>query len=140
VPAAKQREALELVCDQMFTATPFNFPPELYNKLAASKWSHWGVEDMERHDYPAHQAILMWQERVLEQLLSDLTLSRIHDAELKLAADEDAFTTAELLTTLTDSMFAELVAEIAKRIASTRCVSRRSRVFAGTCSGLTSIA
>jgi hypothetical protein len=111
VPAKKQREALELVCDQMFTATPFNFPPELYNKLAASKWSHWGVEDMERHDYPAHQAILMWQERVLEQLLSDLTLSRIHDAELKLAADEDAFTTAELLTTLTDSMFAELVAE-----------------------------
>lgn len=110
-PAEKQREALELVCDQMFSATPFQFPPELYDYLAASHWSHWGATETYRYDYPAHEVILMWQERVLDQLMSSLTLTRIHDSELKQAADTDAFTTAELLQTLTDSLFAELDAE-----------------------------
>ncbi|WP_425400822.1 zinc-dependent metalloprotease [Aeoliella sp.] len=111
VPADKQREALELLCDEMFSTKPFNFPPELYSKLAASHWSHWGVDDTYRYDYPAHEAILMWQERVLSQLLSTLTLTRIHDSELKESPDVDMLTVAELMTTLTDAMFAELDAE-----------------------------
>lgn len=108
VDVDKQREALELVCEQMFSASPFNFPPELYNKLSASRWSHWGTNETYRQDYPAHESILMWQERVLDRLMSSLTLSRIHDSELKLPAESDAFTVAELLTTLTDSIFAEV--------------------------------
>ena len=40
----------------------------------------------------------MWQDRILSKLLSSLTLSRIHDSELKVPADEDALTTAELLS------------------------------------------
>lgn len=111
VDPEKQREALQLVCDHMFRAEAFEFPPELYNKLAASQWSHWGVGDTERHDYPAHQVILHWQKRVLDQLTSSLTLTRVYDTELKLAADTDALTVAELLTTLTDSIFAEVTGE-----------------------------
>ncbi|MEX2092334.1 MAG: zinc-dependent metalloprotease, partial [Pirellulales bacterium] len=107
VPAKKQREALELVEEQVFSDKPFGFPPELYGYLAASQWDHWGVEPIERTDYPAHDVILMWQDRILSKLLSPLTLARIHDSELKVPEDEDVLTTAELLESLTDSIFAE---------------------------------
>jgi len=50
----------------------------------------------------------MWQDRILAQLMSSLTLTRMHDAELKIPADQDALTTAELLERLTSTIFAEV--------------------------------
>jgi Met-zincin/Domain of unknown function (DUF5117)/Domain of unknown function (DUF5118) len=107
VPAQKQREALTLVEEQAFGDKPFGFPPELYGYLAASQWDHWGVEPIERTDFPAHDVILMWQDRILSRLMSPLTLDRIHDSELKVPQSEDVLTTAELLKSLTGSIFAE---------------------------------
>jgi hypothetical protein len=107
VAADKQRAALKLLSERMFSTAPFNFPPELYNHLSSTRWSHWGVRQSERVDYPAHDVILMWQDRTLDQLMSPLTLKRLHDSELKVAADEDAMTVAELLNTLTTSIFAD---------------------------------
>jgi hypothetical protein len=107
VPAKKQREALELIESEVFSDKPFGFPPELYSYLASSQWDHWGVEPIERTDYPAHDVILMWQDRILSRLMSPLTLARILDSELKVPEDEDVLTTAELLSSLTDSIFTE---------------------------------
>jgi hypothetical protein len=109
IDAEQQRAALSLLEEQVFNDQPFNFPPELYNHMAASRWDHWGTQVANRADYPAHEVILMWQDRILQRLMSPLTLSRIHDSELKLAAEEDALTTAELLERLTSSVFAESV-------------------------------
>ncbi len=108
VDAKKQREALELLEQHVFNDTPFQFPPALYNHLAASHWDHWGSEIPIRDDYPAHEVIAMWQERILSQLLSSLTLSRLYDSELKVPADQDAFTTAELIHGLTSAIFSEV--------------------------------
>ncbi len=108
VTAARQRDALGVVEETMFSAKPFDFPPELYNHLASSRWSHWGVTEPLRTDYAVHEVIAMWQSRVLDQLLSSLTLERLHDSELKVPADQDAFTTAELLERLTNSIFSEV--------------------------------
>ncbi|MGE0534589.1 MAG: zinc-dependent metalloprotease [Pirellulales bacterium] len=108
VPADKQRESLEILEKHVFSDKPFQFPPELYNHLAVSRWSHWGTSDPSRLDPAAHEIIAMWQERILYQLLSPLTLTRLHDSELKVAADQDAFTTAELLNRLTKSIFEEV--------------------------------
>ena len=33
----------------------------------------------------------MWQENILDQLLSPFTLERLHDSELKVPDDKDAF-------------------------------------------------
>ena len=104
----KQRDALALIEQQMFSAQPFTFPPELYNQLVATNWTHWGSNPPDREDYPIHDAILMWQSRVLGRLLNPLTLDRIRDSELKVPADQDAFTTAELLDRLTKSIMAEV--------------------------------
>jgi len=60
-----------------------------------------------RTDFPVHDVISMWQDRILQQLLSPLTLDRLHDTELELPADQDALTTPELLGRLTKAIFAE---------------------------------
>jgi hypothetical protein len=108
VEPQKQRDALTLLEQQVFSAQPFTFPPALYNQLVATNWMHWGTRGPDREDYPVHDAILMWQSRVLGRLLSPLTLDRIRDSELKVPADQDAFTTAELLDRLTKSIMAEV--------------------------------
>ena len=108
VPAEKQREALALIEARVLSDQPFQFPPELYNHLASSRWSHWGQGSPSRLDYAVHEVIAMWQDRVLQQLLSSLTLTRLHDAELKVPADEDVFTSAELIERLTGSVFGEV--------------------------------
>lgn len=108
VPVAKQREALGLLEEQVFSDKPFAFPPELYNQLSASHWDHWGTQPVDRGDYPAHDIILMWQDRILSRVMSSLTLSRMHDSELKVAPGDDALTTAELLERLSNAVFSEV--------------------------------
>ena len=107
VEPKKQREALQLLEDQMFSDAPFEFPPTFYNHLATSRWDHWGSKIPLRDDFPIHEVIAMWQERTLEQLLSPLTLERLSDSELKVPADQDAFTTVELIHGLTTAIFSE---------------------------------
>jgi hypothetical protein len=107
VPAERQRAALELLEQQVFNDKPFNISPEMYNQLAASHWDHWGTQTVERSDYPAHEVILMWQDRILSKLMSPLTLARMHDSELKASADTDTLTTAELLERL-KTVFSEM--------------------------------
>jgi hypothetical protein len=52
--------------------------------------------------------ISQWQTRVLSQLLSSVTLRRMHDSEFKTSPDEDILTTAELIERLTKTVFSEL--------------------------------
>lgn len=110
VDAKRQRDALTLLEQQVLSDKPFAFPPQLYNQLAASNWRHWGADIPLRKDMAVHEVILKWQESILDQLLSSFTLERIHDAELKIPADQDALTTAELLERLTNAVFAEVKA------------------------------
>ncbi len=108
VPADRQREALKLLEEQVFSDKPFDFPPDLYNHLASPRWIHWGTTLTDRVDYPVHRVISIWQEYILGRLLSSLTLARLYDSELKVPSDQDAFTTAELIQRLTRTIFAEL--------------------------------
>lgn len=108
VPAKRQREALALIENELLSDKPFNFPAEIYNQLGPSFWRHWGASTTSRKDFPVHDFVLMWQDQVLSQLLSSTTLERLHDSEAKIPADQDAFTTAELIDRLTDSVFSEV--------------------------------
>lgn len=108
VDAATQREAMKLLEEEIFSDKPFDFPPELYNHLASTRWNHWGMRFPERSDYAVHDVVAQWQSRVLDQLLSSLTLARLHDSELRVKDNVEAFTTAELLERLTGAVFAEV--------------------------------
>jgi hypothetical protein len=92
----------------VFNDKPFQFPPELYGYLAPTRWDHWGSPVPSRTDFPAHEVVAILQDRMLMKLLSSLTLTRLHDAELKVPADQDAFTAAELIERLTKAVFAEI--------------------------------
>lgn len=108
VDAQVQRRALQMLSRHMFSDEPFQAPLRLCNRFASTHWNHWGSESPERTDFPVHQSILNWQDRILEKVLSPLTLSRLHDSETLVPDESDAFTVAELLQTLVDDLFAEL--------------------------------
>lgn len=108
VEAEKQRAALTLLEEQVFSDKPYEVDPSLYNQLAPSHWDHWGASPTTRPDFPIHSYIEMWQDRVMSQLLSSGTLTRMHDSELKVAEDEEAMTTAELIERLTKAVYSEL--------------------------------
>ncbi|MFM7071626.1 MAG: zinc-dependent metalloprotease, partial [Planctomycetota bacterium] len=103
-----QRDALSLLEQSILSDKPFQFPPDLLNRLAATNWSHWGMTSPARKDYSVHDVALQWQDMVLNQLLSSTTLRRLHDAELRVSADNDAMTAAELIERTTKAVFAEV--------------------------------
>lgn len=106
VEAAKQREAMKLLTDAAFNLPPLP-PPEVMNSLASTRWNQWGLREPTRLDYPIHEVIGRFQTRLVLQLLSKSTLSRLHDTEIKLPADADAYTLAEHLRSLVDGVFTE---------------------------------
>ncbi len=103
-----QRDAMAMLEEQVLSEKPYQFSPEMYSYLASSNWMHWGSSTTTRKDFPIHSYVLMWQERVLAQLLSSSTLERLYDAELKVPPDQDTFTTAELIERLTKAVFSEV--------------------------------
>ena len=109
VPVEKQRKALEVLQNYIFAEDAFNFSPELLNKLAPSRWRHWGSNpQIGRLDYPIHDLVLFMQNLVLYDLLSNDRLSRLKDIELKSESGE-ALTLPELFNTLQDSIWTEVL-------------------------------
>ncbi|MDX1944716.1 MAG: zinc-dependent metalloprotease [Pirellulaceae bacterium] len=108
VDVKAQRQTLDMLEKDLFSDKPFQFPPELYNQFGWSNWMHWGTRQPLRKDFGIHDFILQWQDRVLDQVLSGVTLERMHDAELRAAPDADVLTTAELISRLTKTVFAEV--------------------------------
>ncbi|MEO1430067.1 MAG: zinc-dependent metalloprotease [Cyanobacteria bacterium J06633_8] len=109
VPVEKQRKALEVLGDYIFAEDAFDFSPELLNKLAPSRWRHWGSNpQVGRLDYPIHDLVLFMQNMVLYDLLSSDRLSRLKDIELKSRSGE-ALTLPELFNTLQDSIWTEVL-------------------------------
>ena len=108
VEPEKQREALTMLEKEVFGSEAYQFPPEIYGMMLSSRWNHWGSIRTLRPDYPLHDGISYWQSNVLNRLLSSDVLSRMHDNEAKLPADQDALTSAELIERLTHSIFSEV--------------------------------
>jgi hypothetical protein len=108
VEAAKQREALGLLCREVLGPSAFPIPAKLYNYLAGSHWHHWGMKEPSRPDFPVREAIVGMQDEVLDQVLSPATLSRIADSEVKTVGEKDIFTTSELFHGLSAAVFQEV--------------------------------
>lgn len=108
IDVQKQRDALAFIEQHVLSEKPFQFPPEIYQYLAATNWDHWGMTTPTRKDYPIHDTVIRWQTQCLIQLMSPSTLQRVHDMELKTAPDKDVLTTAEIIERLTKSVFSEV--------------------------------
>jgi len=107
VPAARQREALQLLRDNLFAPTAFQFTPQLLNKLENERFINFNNFTPSRQDVPIHAAVLSLQRQVLDRIFLPTVLSRIQDSELKVAAPAEAFTLGLLFSEIQDSIWAE---------------------------------
>ncbi|MFN6483871.1 MULTISPECIES: zinc-dependent metalloprotease [unclassified Nostoc] len=122
VPVEEQRQALETLQKYVFAEDALSFSPELLNKLAPSRWRHWGSSpQVGRLDFPIHDLVLLMQGSVLRDLLSGDRLSRLKDIELK-TPEGKALTLPELFDTLQSDIWTEVIKPKAKsmKIASLR--------------------
>lgn len=109
VPAEKQRQALALLETHVFDAKQFHFSPAFLNKLAPSRWNHWGAEPQTSSlDYPIHDRILLLQSVVLRELMQSDRLSRLRDADLKTQVGQ-TFALPELFDTLQTAIWQEVI-------------------------------
>lgn len=108
IPLETQRQALAMLQQYVFNEQSFQFPPDLLNKLAPSRWRHWGTNvPTFRLDYPIHDRIFLLQSIVLNDLLSNERLARLRDTELKTQPGQ-ALTLPELFDTIQTSVWKEV--------------------------------
>ncbi|WP_041234009.1 zinc-dependent metalloprotease [Cylindrospermum stagnale] len=109
VPVEQQRQALATLQKYVFAEDALNFSPELLNKLAPSRWRHWGSSpQVGRLDFPIHDLVLFMQGAVLRELLSSDRLSRLKDIELK-SQPGNALSLPELFNTLHQGVWTEVL-------------------------------
>ena len=109
VTAQKQREAVELITKNLFAENAYKFSPELLNKLAPNRYSHWGTGwGNTPVDYPLLENINSLQSNMLGIMLHPIRLRRIMNNELRLANGETGYKVSELFQTLTANIWSEL--------------------------------
>lgn len=116
VPADKQREAVRLVSDKVLSGAVFNFPPELLTKLAPGRWGHWGSNDFDPWmEYHLHDRLDLVMRMALLPLFNPFTLTRLHDMEAMYPADQQPYTLAEHIRSLTGTVWSELDKPLTKK-------------------------
>lgn len=116
VPLDRQREAVRFIVEQAFEEDSFRFDPELLNKLAPNRFSHWGTGFVTLPvDYPLSSYVLMVQRSLLEELLAPPRLWRMIDNEARVAGGTEAYRASELFATLSAAIWSELGASGAAR-------------------------
>lgn len=84
VEAARQREALEFLKENLFGAGAFAFSKRMLNELDGERlYDRFGVTPDQRGDYPVYEKILDIQRAVLDRLFHPLVLSRIVNSDLR---------------------------------------------------------
>ncbi|MDX1741569.1 MAG: zinc-dependent metalloprotease, partial [Rhodothermales bacterium] len=108
VPAARQREVMEFLSDNIFAEDAFEFDAELLNKLAPNRLSHWGTGYTATPvDFPIHSLVASSQSWILDLLLDNGRLTRMIDNSVR-APGGDTYTVSELLSKLTSEIWAEV--------------------------------
>lgn len=111
VPAAAQREALDLLVSNFLAARSFEVSPALARKLAPDyleRFGGFGGGDPVPTDFPLDAMVLELQRGLLNQLMSDVIAARLLDAQAKAASPREAFGLAELQARLSREIWSEL--------------------------------
>ncbi|MCW5558906.1 MAG: zinc-dependent metalloprotease [Verrucomicrobiae bacterium] len=114
VAAARQREALAFLSQEIFADAAYRPPAALMSRLAPERM--YGVEGLEsffsgtqRLDYPWHDLVLSVQRTALDRVYHPVVLDRVLDNEvLARAAGQEVFPMAELFETLDRTVWTEL--------------------------------
>jgi hypothetical protein len=113
IPASQQREALKILSDGMFSFDSFKFKPEFLASLPHSRLDYFdqlaqGGHVTNQPIVSPPQMVLTMQRGVLDQVMSDVTATRIVESQGMVKAPRDAFQLSELYDTLQASIWSEL--------------------------------
>lgn len=107
VAGPKQREALTLLVDQIFSDKAFQFSPALLRRLGNERWEDSTLAMVELSIY---DRILGIQKIGLDQCLNSSVLNRLQDQELQSDKDGKPLTIAEVFRALGGGIWSELEA------------------------------
>ncbi|MET0346269.1 MAG: zinc-dependent metalloprotease, partial [Casimicrobiaceae bacterium] len=112
VDVARQREALKILADGVFSADSFRFKPEFMRRVQVDYLNRNDIFDSGLSapgiDYSLNTQVLTTQRKVLNVLMSDGVAQRILDSEVKVSDPKSALQLSELYGTLSDSIWSEL--------------------------------
>jgi hypothetical protein len=110
VPIEKQKEALTLIRENLFSPDAFKFSPQLLNKLAVERFPDFSnfASFEQRPDFPIHQQILSLQQAALNRLFHPIIMSRVLDNELRVEKRELTLTLGTVFSSIQDAIWAEL--------------------------------
>lgn len=106
VPAEDQRNALNFVLENTMFDEAFGLTPELLVHMTTSGWRDSFNSD--EPAWPVHDRIMSIQAAALSSLMNPSTLRRVYDNEFRVAAEEDALTLNEIVSTVSNSVWQEL--------------------------------
>ena len=104
VPADKQRAALRLITDNLFSANGFNLKPEFVSRLVENSLDRGYTPPTDRS---LDTTLLALQTQALDRLLSPRVADRIENARSKLASPASALTLDELYGTVTRAIWSD---------------------------------
>jgi hypothetical protein len=115
VSAAKQRDALNFLCDEFLSGRYFEIDGDLLKKVAPDFW----VDDflsffLQGHEYPYLENCLAVQMQIAYALTSPSRLGRVLDAKQKLAKGEDVLTIPEVFEAIEKTIFGDVKAAVSR--------------------------
>src|SRR5215471_17597976 len=112
VDAAKQREALKIIANGLFSADSFRFKPEFMRRVQVDWMDRNDTYDLGLStpdvDYSLNTQVLNAQRKVLGQLMSDSVAQRILDSQLKVDDSRKALHLDDVYDTLKVAIWSEL--------------------------------
>ncbi len=109
VPAEDQRKALKFVIEHTFSDESYGLTSELLTHMTGDHFADFFTQITNEHAWPVHDRIMGIQASTLSQLMNPTVLRRVYDNEFRIPDEKDALTLNELLTTLNDAIWIELV-------------------------------
>jgi hypothetical protein len=103
----RQREALKLLVDSIFSDKAFQFSPGLLRKLITESWQD-NRYFSGTSGYPVYQMVLNIQQIALDQCLNSGVLQRIQNQELQSDPGSNPLKIAEIFRSLSDGIFTEI--------------------------------
>lgn len=111
VPAAQQRQALEVLVGELFSSRSFKFDPAYLSRLGIDQFDRWSNNrPPQGPDFSLTSAVLDLQRGALDNLMSDGKAARMADNETKVADAKDVLSYAELQERLHGAIWQELKA------------------------------
>ncbi|MBK9135317.1 MAG: zinc-dependent metalloprotease [Betaproteobacteria bacterium] len=106
VPAARQREALAALLDEVFTSSSFRFQPRYMSRLGVDR--HEAQNFGRVTDFSLGSTVLNIQRSALDALMSDGTAQRLADAETKVSDPGELLGYAEVQERLAAAVWSEI--------------------------------